>query len=300
EPMLLWCALPLKLFYVMSYPLMTTLNATTAWLLGRVGIDDTAGHGETFSEQEIRVLLAQAHAQGELTRSEHRLIDAVFEFDDMICRRIMVPRGDVIFVDPDEPVAETMALIRRTRHTRYPICDGSLDDVIGVLHVKDLVGVNVVQGFDFRSVMRPPRKVPESMPVSKLLRHFQGTHQLMAFVIDEYGTTIGIVTLENVLEEIIGDVADEFDDEVPDIVPEGADTFIVNGATPLDEIERRFQVKFTDEDIDVDTLAGLLMHYAERIVDTGDVVQLPGFKAEVMECSDGRATRIKLVQLSQA
>ncbi|MCA9066809.1 MAG: HlyC/CorC family transporter [Planctomycetaceae bacterium] len=296
EPMLLWCALPLKLFYVISYPLMTALNATTTWLLGRVGIQETAGHGETFSEQEIRVLLAQAHAQGELSRSEHRLIDAVFEFDDMICRRIMVPRGDVVFVDPSEPVTETMAMIRRTRHTRYPVCEGSLDEVLGVLHVKDLVGVQVASGFDLRTVMRPPRKVPENMPVSKLLRHFQGTHQLMAFVIDEYGTTIGIVTLENVLEEIIGDVADEFDDETPDIVPEGADTFIVNGATPLDEIERRFQVTFSDEDIDVDTLAGLLMHYAERMVEAGDTVQLPGFQAEVMESSDDRATRIRLTR----
>ena len=184
-------------------------------------------------------------------------------------------------------------MIRRTKHTRYPVCDGSLDEVMGVLHVKDLVGRNLQAGFSFQSVMRPPKKVPENMPISKLLRHFQGTHQLVAFVIDEYGTVIGIVTLENVLEEIIGDVADEFDVEDPDIVPDGPEAYIVLGSAAVVDVERKLGLSFGE--VDVDTISGLMMHFAERLVNSGDVVDLEVATAKVLEVSDDRATRVRIL-----
>ncbi len=168
---------------------MTALSASTDFLLRSMGLGE-ANEQVPYTEQEIRALLREAHIHGNLTRSEHRLIDAVFEFDDMVCRRIMVPRGEIDFIDINESTADILDMMRRTKHTRYPVCDGSLDEVLGVLHVKDLVGRTMEAGFDFRSLMRPPKKVPENMPISKLLRHFQGTHQLIAFVLDEYGTTI--------------------------------------------------------------------------------------------------------------
>jgi CBS domain containing-hemolysin-like protein len=225
------------------------------------------------------------------------LINAVFEFDDLVCRRIMVARADIDFIDINEPTADTLKMIQRTKHTRYPICDGSLDEVIGVLHVKDIVATELEDGFDWKKIMRPPKKVPENMPISKLLRHFQGTHQHMAFVVDEYGTIIGIVTLENVMEEIIGDVADEFDVVEPEIVPDGPGNFIVLGSTAVDDLEARLGIQF--EDADVDTDSGLLLHKAERMLVAGDVIEFDDrVQAKVLSVSDDRATKVRFTLLS--
>lgn len=295
ESMLLWCALPMKIFYLLSFPLIAALNATTAWLLRFVGMKGGGEHEVPYTEEEIRALLREAHIHGNLTGSEARLLDAVFEFDDLVCRRIMLPRVAVELVDINAPVSEVMDLIRRTKHTRYPVCDSSLDDVLGILHVKDLIGRDIGEDFDFQSIMRPPKKVPDSMRISKLLQHFQGTHQLMAFVIDEHGTITGVVTLENVLEEIIGNVADEFDIEDPQIVPDGPDTFIVEGATPVEDVESRLEVSFVDTD--EDTMGGILMHYAQRILNAGEVVNLGTAEAKVLEVADGRVLRMRLQKI---
>ena len=167
-------------------------------------------------------------------------------------------------------VTNCLAQARRSKHTRYPIVNGSLDEVLGVVHVKDLVGLVVDDTFDWKSIMRPPRKVPENMPISKLLRHFQATHQLLAFVVDEYGMVIGIVTLENVLEEIIGDVDDEFDSRRYDIVPQGPDQWLIRGSTPIDDVSEVLQMHW--DDADVDTFSGLLTSSAERLLQAGDRV----------------------------
>lgn len=290
--MLLWCAAPLKIFYLLTFPLMVALNASTSWLLACVGMDKMGAHEAPHTEQELRTLLREAHLRGSLSGSEHRLISAVFEFDDLVCRRIMLPRSEVEYFDINEPATDCLALARRTKHTRYPICDGSLDDLLGVVHIKDLVGIDVDDKFDWKTVMRPPRKVPENMPISVLLRHFQATHQLIAFVIDEYGTIIGIVTLENVLEQIIGNVQDEFDVEEPNIVPAGPDQWIVQGNTSVEEIQKKFSID--PGDIDVDTFSGLLMHYEKRLLETGDEINLDPFVAEVLEVRDDRAVKVRL------
>lgn len=298
EKMLLWCAVPMKLFYLMSYPLMAALSATTAWLLKLMGLKEMGAHGETFTETEIRALVHQAHLHGELTRNERTLIDAIFEFDDQVCRRIMLARHDVDYIDVSQPVPDMMAMIRRTRHTRYPVCDGSLDNVVGVLHIKDLLREDIDESFDFRAIARPPRKVPESLPVGKLLRHFQGTHQLMAFVIDEHGTVVGIVTLENVMEQIVGDVADEFDIENPEIVPDGPGQFVAVGSTPVEDLEKRLNVRFSASN--ADTLSGLLMHYAHEIVEEGQSVLMGSVQADVLDASNGRAVRVRLTLPDEA
>lgn len=292
EQMLLWCALPMKWSYLAMYPFMVVLNKATSFILRGVGLKDSGEHGTPHTEEEIRALLREAHIHGQVTRSEHRLINAVFEFDDMICRRIMLPRGDVDYFDADQSLEECLTEVNRTKHTRYPVCRGSLDEVLGVIHVKDLLGFQAENGTDWKSLMRPPRKVPENMPISKLLRHFQATHQLLAFVLDEYGTVIGIVTLENVLEQIIGDVADEFDSEEPNIQPDGPDQWIVLGSTPIDEIVRNLGLPI--EASDVDTFSGLLMHHAQRLLNAGDRIAVDGYTAEVLEVRDDRAFRVRV------
>ena len=292
EAILLVCSVPLQIFYVATYPLMQSLNVSTTWLLKLLGASDSSKSSIPYTEEEIRALLREAHVHGNLTRNEHRMINAVFEFDDLVCRRIMVARTDVDYVDLNEKTSVTLDMIHRTMHTRYPICNGSMDEVLGVLHVKDISGATINDGFDWKSLARPPKKVPENMPISKLLRHFQGTHQHMAFVVDEYGMIIGIVTLENVLEKIIGEVADEFDVDEPEIVPDGPDSYVILGSTQVRSVENRLGIQF--EEADADTVSGLLLNKAERLLAAGDIIEFPGVSAKVLSVSDDRATKVRL------
>ncbi len=289
----LWCALPLKIFYYLSYPFMVALNFTTAFLLRKAGIEGASEHEIPHSEEEIRALLMQAHIAGELSRSEHRLINAVFEFDELICRRVMLPRADVIYLDANISNSEAIDVFHQTKHTRYPVCDGSLDKIVGVVHIKDLIGMSADTDFDLISVVRPPQYVPETMPVRRLLRQFQSTHQHLAFLVDEYGTVSGIVTLENILEAIIGPVEDEFDDEQPEIVSEGPKQYTISGNTSIDAINQRFGLKLETAH-DVDTIAGLMIARTDKLLAPGDRVELSGAIAEVLEVRGPRAILIRL------
>ena len=292
EKMVLWCAAPMKFFYIVSYPLLISLNWMTTMILKQLGVKGI-GHDSPHSEEEIRALLRESHIHGDLTRSEHRLLDAVFEFDDTICRRIMVPRTDVELLLVGQSLADCLTQARRSRHTRFPLCEGSLDKVVGVIHIKELILRTDDDGqFDLRAIALPPKTVPENMPISKLLRHFQATHQHMAFIVDEYGTVIGIVTLENVIEQIVGAVQDEFDLETPDIVPEGSGQFIVQGSTPIDVVEKILNI-YRGED-DVDTFSGLLMLRHGEILEAGDRIELTGAVAEVLETKNSRAERVRV------
>jgi len=292
ETAALWSALPLKIFYYLSYPIMAALNSTTAFLLRKVGIEGASEHEIPHSEEEIRALLMQAHIAGELSRSEHRLINAVFEFDELICRRVMLPRADVVYLDANISLSDAIDVIHQTKHTRYPVCDGSLDKIVGVVHIKDLIGISADTDFDLNSVIRPPQYVPETMPVRRLLRQFQSIHQHLAFLVDEYGTVSGIVTLENILESIIGPVEDEFDDEQPEIVSEGPKAYIISGNTSIDAINQRFGLKYETQDMD--TIAGLMMERTDKLLAPGDRVELSGAIAEVLEVKGPRAIRIRL------
>jgi CBS domain containing-hemolysin-like protein len=293
QMILLWCAAPMMFFYYLLFPFMILLSAVTSYLLRRLGIEGSSGHDAPHTEEEIRVLLSEAHLHGDLSRSEHSLLNAVFEFDDMICRRIMLPRNDVEVFDASWPFSRCLELAARTKHTRYPLCDGSLDKVLGVVHMKDLIGLAADDAdVDLRSLMRPAHKVPEHMPISRLLRHFQATHQLLALVVDEYGTISGVVTLENVLEEIVGPLEDEFDTEEPNIVPDGDRQYIVLGSTHVGEVERELGLELDDDD--VDTISGLLVSHSQKLPAVGDRIELPGVFADILEVDHERATRIRL------
>jgi len=257
-----------------------------------VGVSGSEDHDTPHSEEEIRSLVAQAHAHGELTRNEHRLINAVFEFDDLICRQVMVPRAEVVFFTVGQPTAEYLDVIKQREHTRYPVCETSLDDTVGILHVKDLVGVDEEDQVDLRALARPAHHVPETMLISRLLRHFQSSHQLMALVDDEYGTVIGVVTLENVLEQIVGSVEDEFDREESPIKDEGPGRFLVLGNASLPALSERLQIPLEAEE--VDSFSGFLTAQAGRTLKVGDRLEIGDAVAEVLEMDGTRATRIRV------
>jgi CBS domain containing-hemolysin-like protein len=293
EIVALWCAMPLKAFYYFSYPLMAALNASTSFLLALAGIDPKTSHQEVPTEGELRTLLQQARTHGHISRSEHRLISAVLEFDDLVCRKVMQPRADVVFLDIDHPLQENLALVLKDTHSRYPVCQGSLDSVLGIVHIKDLISLSSDDKIDLRSILRPCQFVPETIPVSRLLRQFQSSHQHMALVVDEYGIIVGVVTLEDVIEQIVGPVEDEFDEIVPQITPESEKSFIVLGSTPVETVNRALNFEL-DAKI-ADTFSGYLMLSSEKVLSSGDSIKLPGAKAEVQEVEGRRAKKIRVI-----
>lgn len=292
--MLMWCAAPMRVFYYLLFPFMYVLNWVTNLILAKLGLTGETGHGAPHNEEEIRAMLSESHTHGYLSRVEHRLMNAVMEFDDMLCRLVMVPRVEVQAMDVNKPFPELMAMARKTQHTRYPVVDSSLDSLLGVVHMKDLLGVSADADFDVRTIMREPTKVPESMPISQVLRHFQSTHQLLSFVIDEYGSIIGIVTLENVLEKIIGPVDDEFDvaDE-PNIkkLPNGQ--YMVLGNTHIADVEEALGMNLDDED--ADTVAGVLMTRLGKIPEKDDQFEFEGAVAHVLSVKNDRIEKIRFV-----
>lgn len=293
ETVALICAMPLKVFYYVSYPLMAALNASTSFLLTLAGVDPQTSHHEVPTEAELRTLLQQARTHGHLSRSEHRLISAVLEFDDLVCRKVMQPRIDVVFLNIDKTLDENLALILKDTHSRYPVCQGSLDSVLGIVHIKDLISLAGDEKIDLRSILRPCQFVPETIPVSRLLRQFQASHQHMAFVVDEYGITVGVVTLEDVIEQIVGPVEDEFDEIVPQITPESEKSFIVLGNTPVETVNRALNLSL-DTTI-ADTFSGFLMSSSEKVLSRGDSIKLPGAEAEVQEVEDRRAKTVRVI-----
>jgi len=289
----LWCAGPLRVFYFIFYPFMVLLNNASISLLRKFGIKNPDEHDTPLSEAEIRASVSRAHFTGELSGIEHRLLNAVFKFDDMVVRQILVPRVEVEFLDINQSFPELLKIAMKSHHTRLPLCKGSLDNVLGVIHLKNLVGKLSDEQIDLNKLARNPIYVPESLPLTKLLNQFQIIRQHMVFVVDEHGTIVGIVTLEDVLEQLVGEVQDEFDTETPNIVPDGDGQFIVLGGSLIEEINEELNLNLYSEE--VDTISGLLMEKAGQMLNVGKFVELDnGIKAEVLEVKGKRATSVRL------
>ena len=295
EKVALWCAIPLKMFYIILFPFLAVLNSSTVWLLRLMGVHGTSEHDSIWSENEIKSVLDKSHRLGDMSKSEHRLLNAVFEFDDIICRRVMVPRNEVTIINVLESHEKALELIRSTKHSRYPICQGSLDNVIGIIHIKDLVGVSINSMDELLKTARQPKYIPEIMPISKLLRHFQTTRQLMALVVDEHGINNGIVTLENVLEKIVGPVDDEFDNYLPKIVKEKPGTFLVEGSTSISDIEKTFGIEVENKDID--TIAGLIIEHVGNVPNLSDSIVIQNVKIEVIKFKKQTISQVRMTVL---
>lgn len=284
-PHVVW---PLAVLERSLYPLVRLTQRMAAALAGR------HPHAR-ITEDEILAMIHLGARHGQLSAAELRMLDAIFRLDRVHARHVMVPRGEVAFLDIRWPPAKCLQVARRMRHTRYPVCDGSLDQVLGILHVKDLLGVAEAD-VDLRALLRPVRYVPETQPLNVLLTEMQRTRQHMAVVVDEHGSVAGIVTLENVLEQIVGAVQDEFDLEAPDLIAEREGVYLAPGGVPLERVNRQLGLDLRAPS--VNTLSGFLVAKIGRFPRVGDVVELDGLVAEVLEVEGSRASKIRLKLLA--
>lgn len=285
ERTVLMIARPMIWFYRVSYPFIWFLNGTANWFLRAVGIGAVSEHEAAHTEEELRMLLVLSHEKGILDRDERRMLERVFDFADRSVRQVMVPSTNVVFLDAQKSFRENIEIAHRHRHTRYPFCEGSIDKPIGIIHVKDILwssdgGSNEI---DLMSIKRPIHFVPENKLIKSLLADFRRTQTHLAIVVDEYGSSIGIVTLENVLEEIVGEILDEFDVEIPPpmIRKTGESIWGIHGRTLLEDVEKALEVRLDDDEND--TIAGHVMTLLGRPARIGDEVLVANrFKVRVV------------------
>lgn len=287
----LWTALPLYVFYWAMFPAIWLLNRTANGILRLVGIQPVGEHEIAHSEEEVRLLLASRHS-AELSQDKRDLLANVFELFDRVARQVMVPRADVVYLSTARPIEENLASARASGHTRFPLCDGDLDSIVGVVHIKDLFRSESVPD-DLRRIARPVKFVPESTPLDKLLTRMRGERLHLAAVLDEYGGVSGIVTLENVIEEIVGPIQDEFDAEKPELVERAPGVYQVSGAMLVMDLEDELKMEFSDRD--EDTVAGLVLSELGRRPRVGDRVEIAGLRLEVLEVQGHRIRSLRLL-----
>jgi CBS domain containing-hemolysin-like protein len=284
EATTLWLSLPLFAFYKVTYPVIWVLNHTANALLRLVGIAPVSESELAHSEEELRLLLGSEHA-GELHKDTRKLLDNVFELTHRVARHIMVPRADVTYLSLTKSVAENVEIARESEYTRFPLCNGDLDEVVGLLHIKDLF-YKQSEVDSLEDIKRDLKFVPETLPLDKLLRRMRQERLHIAAVVDEYGGVSGIVALEDVIEEIVGQIQDEFDEEHPDVVPMGPGVWRVAGSILVMDLEEAIGLELSDRD--EDTVGGLVLSELGRSPRIGDSVQVGIAEFSVLEASRRR------------
>jgi CBS domain containing-hemolysin-like protein len=294
----LWVARPLHWFHLLFYPVIWGLNHAAFWLLRQFGLQPANEAELAHSEEEIRLLLAETrrHTSGP-TLGQDIALNA-FALRQRHVREVMRPRQEIVALNTEDSIAECLALARRTRYSRFPLCEGGdLDKTLGVVNSKDLVDVHpeAERGRDLAAVARKIIFVPETARLEKLLTLFLQRKLHLAFVVDEYGGTVGLVTLENVLEELVGPIEDEFDQEEPLIQQTGEQAWELNGSLPAHKLAELIGER-CDRSEGVSTVAGLVTQRLSRFPRPGDAVALGAWELRVEEMMGTRVMRLRLTR----
>lgn len=290
----LWIAYPLHWFYVLTYPAIVLLNGTSRAVLKLVGIHPASEHETAHSPEELRLILASSEKAGILSEENREIIEGVFQFSKRTARQIMVPRTDVVVLSVTRTIEENLETIRTTRHTRYPLCEVSLDHTIGLIHVKDLLLAQLRgPGRSLLELKREILFVPENSTVESLLSQFIESKTHMAVILDEYGGASGIVSLENITEELFGQIQDEFDRERPEIEPLGNGRYRVRGDYLIEDLADRLKIDVGEPE--EETIGGYVAARLGREVMPGDRVELGDLAISVLEAERFRVYWVMVV-----
>ena len=293
ESTALWVSLPVEAFYLATYPIVWVLQESANTFTRIFGIEPAPAGVVAHTEEDIRMIVAAAGETGVVEQVEQELIYKAFDFADKEAHEVMVPRPEVVMISVDLPARDCLAAVVDSPYTRYPAYKDSLDQVVGILHVRDLFKALYDRGIDnvvIGELLRQPYIVPETKDLAALLSEFRAQNQHMAIVVDEYGSMQGIVTLEDLLEEIVGEIEDEYD--LPDESLERIDeyTIRVDGTFPIDDFNEQFEVGMPDEDYH--TLAGFVFGQLGRAPEAGDEVAWNGLKFTVTEVEGTRIEKL--------
>lgn len=297
EQVTLFVARPLMWFYRLLYPFIWFLNGSARLLTRAVGLKPMSGHEESHSEEELRLILADSYKSGEINQSEMMYVNNIFDFDERVAREIMVPRTEMIYFSKEDTFEANLDIMREGQFTRYPVADEDKDNIIGLVNLKEILTgkfdehrPNTIEKF-----IRPIIHVSEATPIKQLLLKMQKERIHMAIVNDEYGGTAGLVTVEDILEEIVGDIRDEFDeDEMPDVEQVDENIHLVSGKISLEEVNQLLNIYLADDE--VDTIGGWF--FTNNLdAEVGTVMEYDGYEF-ILEEKDGyQIKRIKIAKL---
>ena len=293
EEVSLWISRPLNVFRLLLRPVVWVVNASTNFILRPWGIR-LGEEMEAHSEEELRIMITSSTASGVLDPEEREYLNNVFDFGDRVAREIMVPRPDIEALTSNAPLAELAEKAAFGRYTRYPVYEEDIDNILGAVHVKDLFRAagEDPKGFDIRDVVRECLVVPENKPIEQILREFQTRKLQMAIVIDEWGSVEGLITIEDVLEEIVGEIQDEFDEgeAAIELISEGL--FAIDGRIPITEVNEHFNLDLPHEDFD--TIGGYVLGSLGRPPEAGDSVEADGATLHVKSVDGQRVSMLTL------
>jgi putative hemolysin len=288
------CARPINRLSIVAAPLVKLLTRSTdaiLWLLRESGTAQEA----FVSEEELKHMVREGARHGIFDEAERQLIHSVFEFTDTPVREVMVPRAEVHAVEASTPLPAILKELVETGFSRLPVFQGDLDHVVGIVHIKDLLReVEKPQPAALGTVMHPAFFVPDSMQISDLLRELQSRRTHMAIVVNEFGTVIGLVTIEDLLEEIVGEIRDEFDIDEEQAIQELSDgSLLVQGSVPLADLKERYELPF-EQTPDYRTVAGLVLAHLKRIPRGGEAIAASGYKMTVVVLDGRRLRKIRI------
>ncbi len=298
EGTVLWTAGPLIFFYKLMYPFIWMLNGTANSFLRLIGIRPASDAELAHNEEELRMIVTQSHESGVIDETERTLFDNIFDFSNRVAREIMVPRTDMSCLYINRSFKDNLEKADSEKHTRFPLILEDKDNIVGVVHIKDLYAVALSgrEEASLETIARKPVTVPESMPIKDVLKILQKNRSELAIVIDEYGGTAGIVTTEDILEELVGEIQDEFDEERP-FIEEQSDHVSIDARMLIDEVNEYFHLNIESEE--VDTIGGFIYaHFQTPFV--GGKVTLDNYQFTITEMDSLRVTRLAVRRLRSA
>jgi putative hemolysin len=300
ETTALWVALPIEAVYVATYPLVWFLQESANAFTRMFGIQPAPAGVVAHTEEDIRHIVAAAEDTGVIEEAEEAMVYKIFDFADKEVHEVMVPRPEVVAISIDLPPVECLAAVIDSPYTRYPVYRGSLDDTLGILHVRDLFSALYDQGIenvDIAALVREAYVVPETKDLAAMLAEFRKANQHMAIVVDEYGSFEGIVTLEDLLEEIVGEIEDEYD--LPDESVERVDDsrIRIDGTFPIDDFNEQFGQELPQDDYH--TIAGFVFGALGRAAEAGDEVLWNGLRFQVVDVDGPRIERLEVEFLEE-
>jgi putative hemolysin len=289
----LFVSAPVRGFFIAMRPFIWFLQKSTEVVLGWLGLQPPGADDDVLSEAELRIVVSQSTRHGEIEEQEQEMLYKVFDFADKEASDVMVPRPEVVALSIDLPPEQALEAVMDSPYTRYPVYRDSLDDVVGILHVRDLFSALRERGMHevkIEEIVRPAHIVPETKDLAALLAEFRRTNQHMAIVVDEYGEMEGIVTLEDLLEEIVGEIEDEFDLPDESVEQVDDDTIKIDGTFPIDDFNERFRTDLPAEDYH--TVAGFVFGLLGRQPEVGDDISHDGMRFDVLEVDGSRINKI--------
>ena len=290
EKISLLTAYPLIMFYRLTYPIMWLFNHSTELILRIFGLSQSDEHDTAYTDEEIKLLAEESYKHGLIDQKELDFVDNIFDFSDKTVKEIMVPRTDMQCIYIEDSFDDIIETTLNEQFTRYPVCKGDKDNIIGFVHIKDLYKQKIQGKTDIESIIREIKFVEESLSISQLFDLFKRSKHQMAIVIDEYGGTFGLVTIEDILEELVGDIEDEFDEEDKEIVSNTDGSFTVDGKVLLDDINDLLDLNIEEENID--TIGGWIYSQVIEYPEVNDTYTFEDYEFIVAECDNKRIKKV--------